>query len=162
MGFPRFGSEPYLIQIGEHVTLSSDVNFITHDGGTWAFRDRPEYRHVTKFGRIIVHDRCFIGARATIMPGVSIGPNAVVAAGSVVTKSVPPGCVVAGVPARVLCTVEEYAENCLREMPPYDLAAYAQNKRKELMRSVPFPEAPSAPVIANQIHAETAVPCSLR
>jgi Hexapeptide repeat of succinyl-transferase len=144
MGFPTFGSEPYLVSIGKHVTISTNVSFITHDGGTWVFRDQPRFERVIKYGRIVVHDNCFIGARAIIMPGVSIGPNAVVAAGSVVTKSVPPNSVVAGVPARSLCTVEEYAENALRATPAYDLRSYQRDKQVELLRVLPMPTAPGS------------------
>jgi carbonic anhydrase/acetyltransferase-like protein (isoleucine patch superfamily) len=138
MGFPTFGSEPYLVSIGKHVTISTNVSFITHDGGTWVFRDQPRYQRVIKYGRIVIHDNCFIGARAIIMPGVSIGPNAVVAAGSIVTKSVPPDSVVAGVPAKFLSTVEEYAENALNATPDYDLESYRRHKQTELLRVLPM------------------------
>ena len=83
-----FGAEPFLVSIGRHVTITSRVRFITHDGGTWVFRDLPELREVIKYGRIIVHDNCFIGFGATILPGVSIGPNSIVAAGAVVEGAV--------------------------------------------------------------------------
>src|SRR6185312_5361744 len=132
IGLPNFGSEPYLISIGKHVTISSRVSFVNHDGGTWVFRDQPRYARVIKYGRIVVRDNCFIGAGATIMPGVSIGPNSVVAAASVVTQDVPPDSVVGGVPARMLMSVEEYAEKCLAETPAYDAARYGSDKVSEL------------------------------
>lgn len=90
-GNPGWGSEPWLIKIGEHVLLSAEVRFITHDAGTFLFRDTEKYRDVFKFAPIVIHDNCFIGMRAMIMPGVEIGPNSIVAAGSIVTRSVPPG-----------------------------------------------------------------------
>jgi acetyltransferase-like isoleucine patch superfamily enzyme len=139
MGLPNFGSEPYLISIGRHVTISSRVTFINHDGGTWVFRDLPQYSEVIKFGRIVVNDNCFIGSGATIMPGVSIGPNAVVAAESVVSAHVAPNTVVGGVPARTLMTVEEYAEKALAQTPKYDRAAYRIDKARELVRLFPRP-----------------------
>lgn len=90
-GNPRWGSEPWLIQVGNHVLLSAEVNFVTHDAGTFLFRDTEEYKDVFKFAPIVIHDNCFIGMRSTLLPGIEIGPNSVVAAGSVVTRSVPPG-----------------------------------------------------------------------
>lgn len=90
-GNPGWGSEPWLIQIENHVLLSAEIRFITHDAGTFLFRDTEKYRDVFKFAPIVIHDNCFIGMRAMIMPGVEIGPNSIVAAGSIVTRSVPPG-----------------------------------------------------------------------
>ena len=55
-------------------------------------------------------DNCVVGMRAILLPGVTIGPDSIVGAGSVVTRDVPPRTVAAGVPARVLCTLDEYAE----------------------------------------------------
>ena len=95
-----FGSEPYLITLGNNVCISGDVIFSTHDGGTWAFRHKEQYRGVSKFGRISVGDNTFIGARSVIMPGVKIGSNCVVGACSLVTKDIPDGTVVGGVPAK--------------------------------------------------------------
>ena len=139
VSLPNFGSEPYLISIGRHVTIASNVSFIAHDGGTWVFRDRPEYREVIRYGRIVIHDNCFIGYGAILMPGVSVGPNAGVASGAVVTKDVPPGTVAGGVPARPLMTLDAYAEKCRAAMPDYDRAAYKRDKVAELLRLFPRP-----------------------
>jgi len=106
-----FGSEPYLISLGNHVGVGADVLFITHDGGTWMLRHK--YPHIDRVGRIVVHDNVVLGVRAIVMPDVEIGPNAVVAAGAVVTRSVLPNTVVGGVPARVLMTLEEYEARAL-------------------------------------------------
>jgi len=109
------------------------VVFITHDGGTWAFRDMPEYTDVIKYGRIHIGERTFIGCRAIIMPNVKIGKRCVVAAGSVVTKDIPDGTVVAGVPAKPIMTTEEYARRSLLKMPDYDRHAYSNNKKEYLI-----------------------------
>ena len=101
-----FGTEPYLIRIGNHCTITSGVRFVTHDGSCWVFRD--EIPNLQDFGPIVVEDNCFIGVNAVILPGVRIGNNAIVGAGSVVTKDVPADVVVGGVPARVLMTLDEY------------------------------------------------------
>lgn len=112
-----FGSEPYLITLGDHVRISGGVMFSNHDGGTWAFRHEEKYHSVGKFGRISVGDYTFIGARVMILPGVKIGRKCVIGACSLVTKDVPDGMVVGGVPAKVICTTKEYAEKCKSQLP---------------------------------------------
>lgn len=139
MGRPFFGSEPYLISIGKGVTISGQVHFITHDGAPWVIRRRPEYRKVVKYGRITVHDNCFIGQRATLLPGVTIGPNSIVATGAVVTKDVPPNTIVGGIPAKVLMDLDTYIARVTAQSPAYDEARYATNKREELLRLYPYP-----------------------
>lgn len=136
MGSPNFGSEPYLITLENYVRISTNVTFVTHDGGTWAFRDLPEYQDVIKYGRIHVGERTFIGCNSTIMPGVTIGKRCVIGAGSVVTKDIPDNCVAAGVPAKVIMTLEEYAQKCKINMKPYDAQAYLADKKAYLQTYV--------------------------
>ena len=134
-----FGSEPYLITLGDNVRISNDVSFITHDGGSWVFRRyEGEYKNVVRFGRISVGDDTFLGARSVILPNVHIGKNCVIAAGAVVTKDIPDGSVAAGVPAKVLCSTEEYAERMKERMPEdWDTLEFEKNKREYLEKVVP-------------------------
>ncbi len=129
MSMPDFGSEPYLIKIGKHVRICSNVRFITHDGSTWIFRDQERYKNVVRFGLIEIGDNCYIGDNVTIMPNVTIGENSIVGTGAIVTHSTPPGSVIAGVPAKVICTSHDFAEKCLRELPDYDVMDYFKNPR---------------------------------
>lgn len=62
----------------------------------------PESRHSLKVGHIHIKKNAWIGANATILPGITIGENAVVAAGAVVTKDVPDNTIVGGIPAKIL------------------------------------------------------------
>lgn len=100
-----WSSEPYLIKIGNHVQVTDCVSFHTHGGGNTIRREHPDFE---AFGKIIIEDWAYIGAWSHIMPGVTIGEGALVAAGSVVTKSVPSRTVVGGNPAKYICTTEEY------------------------------------------------------
>lgn len=100
-------SEPYLITIGNNVQLTVGVSIHTHGGGNVVRERHPDF---DVFGKVVIEDWAYIGAHSQIMPGVTIGRGALVAAGSIVTKSVAPGTVVGGNPARYICTVEEYYE----------------------------------------------------
>lgn len=112
----NFGSEPYLVSLGNHVTVSHDVSFVTHDGGVWVLRE--EYPEIDIIKPIIVHDNSFIGAGSIILPGVEIGPNSIVGAGSIVNKTVLPNSVYAGVPAKFIKTIEDYKTEALLESVP--------------------------------------------
>ena len=105
------GEEPFLIKIGNHCTIAPNVIFLCHDGATWLFTE--EYPSLQKFGAIEIRDNCFIGLSAIILGNVRIGPNAIVAAGAVVTKDVPEGSIVGGNPARVISTVDRFKEKAL-------------------------------------------------
>lgn len=130
----EFGSEPYLITIGNHVTISSEVQFINHDGGTYVFRNEAKYQNVVKFGKVKIGNNCFVGARAIIMPSVKIGNNVVIAAGSVVTKSVPDNVVIGGNPATIICDIETYKNKCVKECPEYNINIFKTNKRDEVIK----------------------------
>lgn len=122
------GSEPYLINIGNHCEITSNVEFITHDGATWIFRERKAFQG-TKYGPIIIHDNCMIGIRSIILPGVEIGPDSIVGAGSVVTKNIPPNSVYAGNPARFIGTAEDYLKRCNQK----NTGAVDPRRKKEIL-----------------------------
>ena len=103
-----WGSEPYLISIGNHVRITSGVRFVTHDGGVWTLRERGGCEDIDKFGRIRIGNNVHIGWNTIIMPNVEIGDNCVIGCGAVVTKNVPPNSVSVGVPAKVIMTLDEY------------------------------------------------------
>ncbi len=98
-------SEPYMIRIGDNVTISGNVTFCTHDNGV--IKAIPGKTDVV--GPITVGNDCFIGMHSILMLGITLGDNCIVGAGSVVTHSFPPHTVLAGNPAKALCTTEEYA-----------------------------------------------------
>lgn len=100
----QWGSEPFLISLGDRVTITSGVKLLTHDGSTWLVRSGG-YRY-QRYGRISVGSDVFIGVNAVVLPGVTIGSKVVIGAGSIVTHSVPDNSVCVGVPARVVGTFE--------------------------------------------------------
>jgi acetyltransferase-like isoleucine patch superfamily enzyme len=93
------------IGIGDNVTLSMRSTFITHfDVG-----DSPlqHYGYPSDEGDIHIRDGVYIGAGATILHGVEIGENSLIAAGTLVKESIPPYSLVAGIPGRIIRRIEE-------------------------------------------------------
>lgn len=95
--------EPFLIEIGDNVTISTNVTFITHDNSIkLILPDKSDL-----FGKIVIGNNCFIGQNSTILYGVTICDNVIIAAGSVVTKSInQSNVVVGGNPAKIISTWE--------------------------------------------------------
>lgn len=81
--------------------------YIRTGGGACIRQKHPDF---DVFGKVVIEDWAYVGAYSQIMPGVTIGEGALVGAGSIVTKSVAPHTVVAGNPARYICTTEEFYE----------------------------------------------------
>jgi acetyltransferase-like isoleucine patch superfamily enzyme len=103
-----FGTEPWLITIGNNVHVTSGVTFVTHDGGTLILR--KEVPDLEWTAPIRIGNDVYIGIRTIILPGVTIGDRCIIGAGSVVSRSIPGNSVAVGVPARVIKTVDEYLE----------------------------------------------------
>lgn len=96
----HFSTEPYLIEIGDHVGIAAGTMFITHDGSVRIMRDKyPELDH---FGTITIGSNTFVGSNCMLLPNTSIGSNCIVGAGSVVRGNIPDNSVIIGNPARVI------------------------------------------------------------
>ena len=106
-----FSSEPYLVELGDHVSATR-TRFETHDGGVWTLRQ--DFPQLDVVNRIVVGNNVFLGYGCIVLPGVHIGNNVVVGAGSVVTRDIPDNSVAAGVPARVLGSLSDYREKSLQ------------------------------------------------
>jgi acetyltransferase-like isoleucine patch superfamily enzyme len=103
-----FGSEPYLVSIGDHVTISHNVDFITHDGGLRVARVR--YPGAFLYGRIRIGEHCFLGAHSVFLPGAKVGAGSVIGSGAIVAGEIPPGVVAIGVPAKPVKSVDAYIQ----------------------------------------------------
>lgn len=127
-GKVSFGSEPYLVSIGDHVQITDNVRFFTHGGG-WVFRlEDPSF---DTFGKIELGNNIYIGSGSMILPGVRIGNNVVIGSGSVITKSIPNNVIVAGNPARILSTFQSYQERIAK----YNIGTY-NFERTEKRRNI--------------------------
>lgn len=107
----------------------TNCQIFTH-GGCGAIRDK--YPDFDTFGRVTIGDWVYIGTNSLIMPGVTIGDNVLVAAGSVVTKSIPPSMVVGGNPARIISDINEFYQRNKK----YDIGSKnlnAKSKKKLIL-----------------------------
>lgn len=125
---------PFLIHIGDNCSISNHVRLLAHDATT--FRLTNGY---TRLGKVELKENCFIGERTIILPGVTIGPNVLVAAGSVVNRDIPPNSCAAGVPARIYARFGELIERHKRqiaERPGYAFADLAPDPHPELKKEL--------------------------
>ena len=127
-----WGSEPYLIKIGNHVRITDGVKFITHDGGVWILRNTllPD---ADIFGKITIGDNVHIGMNSIIMPGVTIGNNVIIACGAVVTHDVADNSIVGGVPAKLIENVDEYYKKA-KEKCDYTKKYNSKEKKEYLLK----------------------------
>jgi len=107
LGRECFLGDECLLDLAEAIVLEDQVTFaervlvLTHTNV--GYRDHPLQPHFPPLAApVVVEAGCFVGAGAILLPGIRVGRGSFVAAGSVVTEDVPPGTLVAGVPARVV------------------------------------------------------------
>jgi len=128
---PLTSAEPYLLEFGNDITVSSSVSFITHDNSI--SKVIPEATDL--FGKIKIGNNCFIGMNSIIMPGIELADNTIVGAGSVVTKSFLQGnVVVAGNPAKVITSIENYKSNA-HDYALNTLGLSQQSKKQLILRN---------------------------
>jgi acetyltransferase-like isoleucine patch superfamily enzyme len=137
----NFGSEPYLVKIGDNCTITSGVKFITHDASLDIALRYKNQRRTNKgqkcelMAGIVIYDNCMIGVNSILLPGVKVGPNSIIGSGSVVTKSIPEGVVVAGNPARVICSIDEFYQKIKPEIIEIPINTTAEERKNLILKS---------------------------
>lgn len=126
-----FGSEPFLITLGDNVMISDNVHFVNHDGGILVLNVNGWLPNSDIFGLITVGNNVFIGRDATILKGVHIGSNVIIGAGAIVSKDCEDNSIYAGVPAKKIKTLQEYYDN-VKKRADFTLD-YAPERKKEYL-----------------------------
>lgn len=115
--FDSFGSEPFLIRIGENCIVAKGVKFITHDGAVRVINNKDGKGTIrNKFGKIDIGDNVYIGENSIIMMNVSIGSNAYILPGSVVYRDVPGSFAAGGNPAVLKNRIEDFHPSYANEI----------------------------------------------
>lgn len=130
-----FGSEPWLIKIGNHVDITYGVEFLNHEGGLWCAREYERYEKVSTYEPIVIGNNVMIGVHSLIMPGVKIGDNVIVAAHSVITKDVESGMIVSGVPAKPISNFEKFIEK-LKDKELFEILDMTQEQKKKYLLTI--------------------------
>lgn len=136
---PDFGSEPFLIEIGERTKITAGCRFINHDGAMYTIRNMEKFSDARNFGRIKLGKNCFVGNNCTFLPGSQMGDNCILGAGSVLNSSMPDNSVYAGVPAKFICTIDEYGNKALENnvMYPRELEENRTALEKHISKTLP-------------------------
>lgn len=131
-------TRPWLIEIGNDVQITHGVTILTH-GYDWAVLKGVYGEVMGSAGKVQIGNNVFIGMNTTILKGSVIGDNCIVGAGSLVRGAFPAGSVIAGNPARVICSIEDYREkrmeaqlNEARELAVEYLKVYGRYPSKEI------------------------------
>ena len=117
---------PGLIRIGNNVRLSNQVSLLTYEGSI-AMLNRAYGKRLDRVGPIVIKDNVFIGKGVTVKYGVTLGPNVVVGAHSIVTRSYS-NTIIAGNPAKALMSCDDFVAKVDREMRHYSWCDLIQDR----------------------------------
>jgi maltose O-acetyltransferase len=130
IGTPAYIDHGYcwLISIGNNCIIAPDVIILAHDAST---KNQLDCRRV---GRVIIGSNTYVGVRSIICPGVKIGKNVIIGAGSVVTHDVPDNCVACGNPARVVRSTSEFVAKHRKNLNSIKCISKRELKKSEKMK----------------------------
>lgn len=128
-------SRPSLVTIGNNVDMNVNFQILTHDWASLVFRTKYN-DFVNSSGHVTIGNNIYFGTNVVVLKGVTIGDNCVIGACSLVTKNIPANSVAAGVPCRVICSIDEYYRK-RKQVALAEAVEYVQSIQKRFKRD-PF------------------------
>ena len=128
-------SRPSLVTIGNNVDMNMNFQILTHDWASLVFRTKYN-DFVNSSGHVTIGNNIYFGTNVVVLKGVTIGDNCVIGACSLVTKNIPANSVAAGVPCRVICSIDEYYRK-RKQVALAEAVEYVQSIQKRFKRD-PF------------------------
>lgn len=129
-------TRPYLIEIGNNVRMNNGFTLLTHDFATSVLTNKYGV-FLPSSGKVKIGNNVYFAQKCTVMKGVTIGDNCIIGYGSLITKDIPSNSVVAGSPARVICTLEEYYEK--RKVKALEESLAVANEIEKYYKRKPVP-----------------------
>lgn len=100
-------TRPCLVEFGNDLDINENFTVLTHDFGSFVFRGYYK-DFINSSGKVVIGNNIVFGRNVTILKGVTIGDNCIIGAGSIVSRSIPANSIAVGVPARVICSLDDY------------------------------------------------------
>lgn len=134
-------SRPHLVEIGNDVRLNYGLTIMTHDFTTLVFKNYYG-DFLPSSGKVKIGNNVYFGRNCTVLKGVTIGNNCIIGYGSLVMKDIPDNSVVAGSPAKVICTLDQYYEKRKKKAleEAFELAREIQRVKKRRPITADFRE----------------------
>lgn len=107
-------TRPLLVEVGNHCYFLENFTLLTHDNVAKVFGPLKQ-DFIPSSGKVVIGNNVYFTRNCTVLKGVTIGDNCIIGYGSTVLKSIPANSVVAGTPAKVICSVDEYYERRKKE-----------------------------------------------
>lgn len=136
----NFGSEPFLIEIGDDSRIASGTTFVNHSGAAVNLRKLEGYSEVRNFGKIKIGKNCAVGVNCVILSDVQVGNNCILGANSVLSESMPDNTVYAGNPAKYVCEIEDYGDVMLKTTIHYPIELEKNRKQLNKWLKINLPE----------------------
>lgn len=130
----NFGTEPYLIEFGDNVSVASGVRFVNHDIASFVFNHVYCEDLPTKVKPISIGSNVFIGCDSVVLPGVHIGNNVIIGGGSIVSKDIADNTLAVGIPCKAIGTFEDYHKKYIQETFEYTWKQNSADKAEKMVK----------------------------